>query len=78
VDEVTRFVARSVADPQLAADLTAEVFLAAIEQASDMGFVVATEMHKVVQISWLEWQSPTRRRTSSRSRSVRSAMSRTG
>ncbi len=31
VDEVTRFVARRVADPQLAADLTADVFLAAIE-----------------------------------------------
>jgi RNA polymerase sigma-70 factor (ECF subfamily) len=34
VDEVTRFVARRVADPQLAADLTAEVFLAAIEAAA--------------------------------------------
>jgi RNA polymerase sigma factor (sigma-70 family) len=33
VDEVTRFVTRRVADPQLAADLTAEVFLAAIEAA---------------------------------------------
>ncbi len=33
VDEVTRFVARRVADPQLVADLTAEVFLAAIEAA---------------------------------------------
>ena len=31
VDEVTRFVARRVADPQLVADLTADVFLAAIE-----------------------------------------------
>lgn len=31
VDEVTRFVARRAADPQLAADLTADVFLAAIE-----------------------------------------------
>ena len=34
VDEVTRFVARRVADPQLAADLTAEVFLAVIEAAA--------------------------------------------
>jgi sigma-70-like protein len=34
VHEVTRFVARRVADPQLAADLTAEVFLAAIEAAA--------------------------------------------
>src|SRR5271170_1370946 len=34
VDEVTRFVTRRVADPQLAADLTAEVFLAAIEAAA--------------------------------------------
>ena len=34
VDEVTRFVARRVADPQLVADLTAEVFLAAIEAAA--------------------------------------------
>lgn len=33
VGEVTRFVARRVADPHLAADLTAEVFLAAIEAA---------------------------------------------
>ncbi len=33
VDEVTRFVARRVADPHLAADLTAEVFLAVIEAA---------------------------------------------
>ncbi len=33
VGEVTRFVARRVADPQLAADLTAEVFLAVIEAA---------------------------------------------
>lgn len=33
VDEVTRFVARRVADPQLVADLTAEVFLAVIEAA---------------------------------------------
>lgn len=32
-DEVTRFVARRVADPHLAADLTAEVFLAAVEAA---------------------------------------------
>jgi RNA polymerase sigma factor (sigma-70 family) len=31
VDEVTRFVARRVADPQLVADLTADVFLAVIE-----------------------------------------------
>ncbi len=30
VDEVTRFVVRRVADPELAADLTAEVFLAVI------------------------------------------------
>ena len=30
VDQVTRFVTRRVADPHLAADLTAEVFLAAI------------------------------------------------
>jgi RNA polymerase sigma factor (sigma-70 family) len=35
VDEVTRFVTRRVADPQLAADLTAEVFLAVIEVAAD-------------------------------------------
>src|SRR6202050_1149539 len=35
VDEVTRFVTRRVADPQLAADLTAEVFLAVIEAAAD-------------------------------------------
>jgi RNA polymerase sigma factor (sigma-70 family) len=35
VDEVTRFVARRVADPQLAADLTADVFLAVIEAAAD-------------------------------------------
>jgi RNA polymerase sigma factor (sigma-70 family) len=35
VDEVTRFVTRRVADPQLAADLTADVFLAAIEAAAD-------------------------------------------
>jgi RNA polymerase sigma-70 factor (ECF subfamily) len=34
VDEVTRFVARRVADPELAADLTAEVFLAVIEAAA--------------------------------------------
>jgi len=34
VDEVTRFVARRVADPQLVADLTAEVFLATIEAAA--------------------------------------------
>jgi RNA polymerase sigma-70 factor (ECF subfamily) len=34
VDEVTRFVARRVADPQLAADLTAEVFLAVIGAAA--------------------------------------------
>src|SRR3974390_2954932 len=34
VDEVTRFVARRVADPQLAADLTAEVFVAVIEAAA--------------------------------------------
>jgi RNA polymerase sigma factor (sigma-70 family) len=34
VDEVTRFVARRVEDPQLAADLTAEVFLAVIEAAA--------------------------------------------
>jgi RNA polymerase sigma-70 factor (ECF subfamily) len=33
VDEVTRFVARRVADPHLAADLTAEVFLAVIDAA---------------------------------------------
>jgi RNA polymerase sigma-70 factor (ECF subfamily) len=33
VDAVTRFVARRVEDPQLAADLTAEVFLAVIEAA---------------------------------------------
>ncbi len=33
VGEVTRFVARRVADPELVADLTAEVFLAAIEAA---------------------------------------------
>ena len=34
IDDVTRFVARRVADPQLAADLTAEVFLAVIEAAA--------------------------------------------
>lgn len=34
VDEVTRFVARRVDDPHLAADLTAEVFLAVIEAAA--------------------------------------------
>lgn len=34
VDLVTRFVARRVADPHLAADLTAEVFLAVIEGAA--------------------------------------------
>jgi RNA polymerase sigma factor (sigma-70 family) len=34
VDEVTRFVARRVADPQLVADLTAEVFLAVIEASA--------------------------------------------
>ncbi len=34
VDDVTKFVARRVADPQLAADLTAEVFLAVIEAAA--------------------------------------------
>ena len=34
VDQVTRFVTRRVADPHLAADLTAEVFLAAIEAAA--------------------------------------------
>jgi len=34
VDEVTRFVTRRVADPHLAADLTAEVFLATIEAAA--------------------------------------------
>ncbi len=34
VDEVTRFVARRVADPQLVADLTAEVFLVVIEAAA--------------------------------------------
>lgn len=33
VGEVTRFVTRRVADPHLAADLTAEVFLAAIDAA---------------------------------------------
>jgi RNA polymerase sigma-70 factor (ECF subfamily) len=32
-DEVTRFVVRRVADPHLAADLTAEVFLAVIDAA---------------------------------------------
>lgn len=35
VREVTRFVTRRVADPHLAADLTAEVFLAVIEAAAD-------------------------------------------
>jgi RNA polymerase sigma factor (sigma-70 family) len=35
VDEVTRFVTRRVADPELAADLTADVFLAVIEAAAD-------------------------------------------
>jgi len=34
IDEVTRFVTRRVADPHLAADLTAEVFLAVIEAAA--------------------------------------------
>ena len=34
VDEVTRFVARRVADPELVADLTAEVFLAVIGAAA--------------------------------------------
>ena len=34
VDEVTRFVTRRVADPQLAADLTADVFLGVIEAAA--------------------------------------------
>jgi DNA-directed RNA polymerase specialized sigma24 family protein len=34
VGEVTRFVTRRVADPHLAADLTAEVFLAAIDAAA--------------------------------------------
>ena len=33
VDEVTKFVARRVADPQLVADVTAEVFVAVIEAA---------------------------------------------
>src|SRR3982750_1173382 len=33
VDSVERFVARRVGDPHLAADLTAEVFLAAIDAA---------------------------------------------
>jgi RNA polymerase sigma factor (sigma-70 family) len=33
VEEVQRFVARRIADPHLAADLTAEVFLAAIDAA---------------------------------------------
>lgn len=37
VDEVTRFVTRRVADPQLAADMTAEVFLAVIEAAQATG-----------------------------------------
>jgi len=35
VDEVTRFVARRVADPHLVADLTADVFLAVIEAAAE-------------------------------------------
>jgi RNA polymerase sigma factor (sigma-70 family) len=35
VSDVTRFVTRRVADPQLAADLTADVFLAVIEAAAD-------------------------------------------
>jgi RNA polymerase sigma-70 factor (ECF subfamily) len=34
VDEVTRFVARRVADPQLVADLTADVFLAVVEASA--------------------------------------------
>jgi RNA polymerase sigma factor (sigma-70 family) len=34
VDDVTRFVARRVADPHLVADLTAEVFLAVIKAAA--------------------------------------------
>jgi RNA polymerase sigma factor (sigma-70 family) len=33
IDRVQRFVARRVRDPQLAADLTAEIFLAVIESA---------------------------------------------
>jgi RNA polymerase sigma-70 factor (ECF subfamily) len=33
VEDVLRFIARRVSDPQLAADLTADVFLAAIEAA---------------------------------------------
>jgi RNA polymerase sigma factor (sigma-70 family) len=35
MDDVTRFVTRRVVDPQLAADLTADVFLAVIEAAAD-------------------------------------------
>src|SRR3954452_13662953 len=34
VETVQRFVARRVADPHLAADLTAEVFLAAVDSAA--------------------------------------------
>src|SRR5436190_17544422 len=34
VEDVQRFVARRVSDPQLAADLTADVFVAAIESAA--------------------------------------------
>jgi RNA polymerase sigma-70 factor (ECF subfamily) len=34
LDTVRRFVARRVADPHLAADLTAEIFLAAVDSAS--------------------------------------------
>ena len=41
VDEVTRFVTRRVADPQLAADLTADVFLAVIEAAEHYPLALA-------------------------------------
>src|SRR3954449_13350987 len=34
LETVQRFIARRVADPHLAADLTAEVFLAAVDSAS--------------------------------------------
>ena len=34
VDAVQRFVARRVSDPHLAADLTADVFLAAVDSAA--------------------------------------------
>jgi RNA polymerase sigma-70 factor (ECF subfamily) len=47
VEAVQRFLARRVADPYLAADLTAEVFLAAIESASSY------RPGRVPPIAWL-------------------------